>query len=143
MDIGYIDTSFLLSIIFEDENYEKSVKYWNELDILYSSLLLEVESEINVYKYCVLTKKNKILYQDKVEQLKDLLENVNKKNIDQEIVIEIKNVDKLKRLKSLDSIHLATANIINKLLNEKLLLCTYDKNMIKIGKEMGMETLFF
>ena len=141
MNIGYIDTSFLLSIIFEDKNYETSVKYWNELDILYSSLLLEVESRINVYKYCVLTKKNKILYKEKEDQLKDLLENVDKKNIDKEIVLEIKNIDKLKRPKSLDSIHLATANIVNKLLDEELLLYTYDKNMIEIGKEMGMETI--
>ena len=141
MNIGYIDTSFLLSILFEDENYEITVKCWNKLDILYSSLLLEIESRINVYKYCVLTKKNKILYMEKEEQLQELLENVNKKNIDKEIVLEIKNMDKLKRPKSLDSIHLATANIVNKLLDENLLLCTYDKNMIKIGKELGMKVV--
>lgn len=142
MEFGYVDTSFLLSILFEDENYDTSVKYWNKLDILYSSLLLEIESRINVYKYCVLAKKNIFLYKEKEEQLKELLENVNKKNIDNEIVLEIKNTDKLKKPKSLDSIHLATANIVNKLLDEKLLLCTYDKNMIKIGNELGMKTLY-
>lgn len=142
MEFGYVDTSFLLSILFEDENYDTSVKYWNKLDILYSSLLLEIESRISVYKYCVLAKKNIFLYKEKEEQLKELLENVNKKNIDNEIVLEIKNTDKLKKPKSLDSIHLATANIVNKLLDEKLLLCTYDKNMIKIGNELGMKTLY-
>ncbi|MCK4543499.1 MAG: PIN domain-containing protein [Spirochaetales bacterium] len=141
MKIGYIDTSFLLSILFEDENYETTIKYWNELDILCSSLLLEIESRINVFKYCILTKNNKSLYKEKEEQLQELLENINKKNIDKEIVLEIKNFDKLKRPKSLDSIHLATANIFNKLLNEKLLLCSYDKNMVKIGKELGMEII--
>ena len=141
MEFGYVDTSFLLSILFEDENYDTTVKYWNKLDILYSSLLLEIESRINVYKYCVLTKNNNALYKEKEEQLKELLDNVNKKNIDIEIVLEIKNIDKLKKPKSLDSIHLATANIVNKLLDEKLLLCTYDRNMIKIGKELGMNTL--
>lgn len=141
MEFGYVDTSFLLSILFEDENYDTTVKYWNKLDILYSSLLLEIESRINVYKYCVLTKNNNVLYKEKEEQLKELLDNVNRKNIDNEIVLEIKNIDKLKKPKSLDSIHLATANIVNKLLDEKLLLCTYDMNMIKIGNELGMKTL--
>ena len=141
MEFGYVDTSFLLSILFEDENYNTTVKYWNKLDILYSSLLLEIESRINVYKYCVLTKNNNVLYKEKEEQLKELLDNVNRKNIDNEIVLEIKNIDKLKKPKSLDSIHLATANIVNKLLDEKLLLCTYDMNMIKIGNELGMKTL--
>lgn len=141
MNIGYIDTSFLLSILFEDENYEITIKYWNDLDILFSSLLLEIESRINVYKYCILTKKNEVLYRKKEEQLQELLENINKKNIDKEIVLEIKNIEKLKRPKTLDSIHLATANIFSKLLDEKLLLCSYDKNMIKIGKELGMEII--
>ncbi len=141
MNIGYIDTSFLLSILFEDENYEITIKYWNKLDILFSSLLLEIESRINVYKYCILTKKNEILYKEKEEQLQELLENINKKNVDKEIVLEIKNIEKLKRPKSLDSIHLATANIFNKLLDKKLVLCSFDKNMIKMGKELGMEII--
>ncbi len=141
MKIGFIDTSFLLSILFEDENYDKTIKYWNSLDILFSSILLEIESIINIYKYCILTKKDEILYKEKEKQLQELFENINRKNIDKEIVLEIKNVEKLKKPKSLDSIHLATANIFNKLLEEKLLLCSYDKNMIKIGKELGMEII--
>ena len=138
MNIGYIDTSFLLSIVFEDENYENSYKKWNELEILYSSLLLEIESRINIYKYYVLKNENDKLYKEKNEQLQSLLNSIYKKNIDNEIMLEIKNVDKLKRPRSLDSIHLATANIINKLTEEKIILCTYDNEMKKIGKELGM-----
>ncbi len=108
MPLGYIDTSFLLSILFEDDNYETTVTIWNQLETLYSS---------------------------------QLLDNISRKNIDSEIILEIKNIDKLKRFKSLDSIHLATANIVNKLLHKELLLCTYDKNMIRIGKEMRMKTI--
>lgn len=141
MIFGYIDTSFLLSILFEDDNYEKSALTWNKLDTLYSSQLLEIESRINVYKYCIIAKKSESLYKEKEEYLQELLDNIFKKNIDSEIILEIKNIDRLKRLKSLDSIHLATANIINKLLNKELLLCSYDKNMIKIGKEMRMKTI--
>ena len=59
MKVGYIDTSFFLSIIFEDENYEKSIDVWNSLDSIYSSLLLDIESQINLYTYFI-NKKNRI-----------------------------------------------------------------------------------
>ncbi len=138
MNIGYIDTSFLLSLIFEDENYEKSIDQWNKLEILFSSILIEIESRINIYKYCIGKKNNEELYKGKLDQLGNYLENIYKKIIDNEILLEIKNVDKLKRPRSLDSIHLATANILNKLSDDRILLCSYDKNMRKIGKELGI-----
>ncbi|MBA7548291.1 hypothetical protein ES705_40742 [subsurface metagenome] len=141
MKTGYIDSSFLLSIIFEDNNYVKSVDIWNVLDVFLGSILLEIECRINVYKYLIIQMKDKILFKEKEEQLTELLKNINKKNIDEEISLEIQNHEKLKRLKSLDSIHLATANIFNKLINEKILVCSYDKNMIMISKEMGMNII--
>jgi predicted nucleic acid-binding protein len=138
MKSGYIDTSFLLSIIFQDENYKTSVKTWNDLDVLFSSILLEIEARINIYKYYVHGKNDNMQYKMKNSELNTLLEKINRKTVDQEILLEIKNTDKLKRPRSLDSIHLATANIINKLTEEKLLLCTYDKNMSQAGEELGM-----
>ena len=141
MKTGYIDSSFLLSIIFEDNNYVKSVDIWNTLDVFLGSILLEIECRINVYKYLIIQMKEKKLFKEKEEQLAELLKNINKKNIDEEISLEIQNHEKLKRLKSLDSIHLATANIFNKLINEKILVCSYDKNMILISKEMGMNII--
>jgi predicted nucleic acid-binding protein len=141
MKTGYIDSSFLLSIIFEDSNYIKSVDIWNALDVFLASILIEIECRINVYKYLVIQMKDKKLFKEKAEQLSELLKNINKKNIDEEISLEIQNHEKLKRLKSLDSIHLATANIFNKLINEKILVCSYDKNMIMISKEMGMNII--
>lgn len=141
MKTGYIDSSFLLSIIFEDNNYAKSVDIWNALDVFLGSILLEIECRINVYKYLIIQMKDIKLFKEKEEQLTELLKNINKKNIDEEISLEIQNHEKLKRLKSLDSIHLATANIFNKLINEKILVCSYDKNMIMISKEMGMNII--
>ena len=138
MNVGYIDSSFLLSLIFEDNNYDKTIEIWNKLDITLGSVLLEIECMINVYKYCMLHIDDKKLYREKKTELKELLSSINRKTVDEEIVLEIQNHDKLKRLKSLDSIHLATANIFNKLINEKLLICSYDKNMIMIAGEMGM-----
>jgi predicted nucleic acid-binding protein len=138
MNIGYIDSSFLLSIIFEDENYYQSIEKWNELDVMISSMLLEIETRINIYKYYIIVKKDKILYKEKEKFLNELIENINIKNIDNEILLEIKNTDILKRLKSLYSIHLATAHIFNKLLKDRLKIFSYDKNMLKVAIEMGM-----
>jgi predicted nucleic acid-binding protein len=139
MKTGYIDTSFLLSIIFEDKNYNEAVENWNNIEIKYSSILLEIEARINLFKYFVKNKKNESMYIEKQTELNNLLNSINLKVIDNEINLEIKNNDNLKRARSLDSIHLATANIINKLDKEKLFLCSYDKEMRKVGKELGME----
>ena len=139
MNAGYVDTSFLLSIIFEDENYEQSVDCWNALDALFSSVLLEIESRINLHKYVQAHRKESSWRQRKERQLQGLLENINRRAVDDEIVREIRNYDHLKGARSLDGIHLATANILNKLMVEKLLLCTYDKRMIEIGRRIGLE----
>lgn len=138
---AYIDTSFLLSIIFEDDNYGKSVDCWNEIEIYLSSILLEIESRINIYKYFKVNLKEEKLYNKKLIELKELIENINRKTVDSEILLEIQNIEKLQHLKSLDSIHLATANIFNKLNENRLRICTYDKNMIKIAKDLGMEVI--
>jgi predicted nucleic acid-binding protein len=141
MNAAYIDTSFLLSIVFEDKNYERSEGCWNALDAMFSSVLLEIESRINIYKYYQALKRDKSWYQGKEKQLQGLLDNISRKTIDKEIVLEIKNHDKLKNARSLDGIHLATANILNKLMDERLLLCSYDKRMIEIGGEIGLKLL--
>ena len=141
MKSGYIDSSFLLSIVFEDNNYDKSVGIWNSLDIFLGSVLLEIECMINLYKYFILQMNDKKLFKEKGRELIDLLQNINRKNLDEEIVLEIKNHEKLKKLKSMASIYLATANIFNKLINEKILVCGYDRDMGIISKEMGMNVI--
>jgi predicted nucleic acid-binding protein len=141
MNIGYIDSSFLLSLIFKDDHYEKAVDQWNELDILLGSILLEIESRINIYKFYLLTLKNEKLYKKAVSELRNVISGIEMKTVDREILLEIKNVDQIKRLKSLDSIHLATANIFAKLTKEKLVVCSFDKNINKTAKELGLKTI--
>ena len=72
MSFGYIDTSFLLSILFEDQNYEKSIDCWNELGKKFSSILLEIESRINIYRYFTTQDKEKVWYQEKEKELQEL-----------------------------------------------------------------------
>ena len=81
MRIGYIDTSFLLSIIFQDKNYNNSIEIWNNLNLKFSSLLIRIESIINIYKYYILYRKNKKEYSIKQKELEELLLNINQKII--------------------------------------------------------------
>jgi predicted nucleic acid-binding protein len=137
---GYIDSSFLLSIVFEDDNYEKSIDLWNGLDRYFSSIFLEIETRINLYKFIKRKKLNEDEAITKEKMLNHLLLCINMKMVDSEINLEIKNYDKLKRTRSLDSIHLATAHILNKLQKSSLILCSYDKEMITAGKEIGLSS---
>ncbi|ETR65981.1 MAG: hypothetical protein OMM_13417 [Candidatus Magnetoglobus multicellularis str. Araruama] len=69
----------------------------------------------------------------KKQELENFLSCINRKNIDKDVLDEIKNNDLIKQAKALDSIHLATANIYQEYSEEKIYLCTYDKNMQRIG----------
>ena len=55
MKIGYIDTSVLLSVIFEDEKYEISIDIWNSIDLKFSSIIIEIEFKVytipDIYRY--------------------------------------------------------------------------------------------
>lgn len=141
MRVGYIDSSFLLSLVFEDMNYEKSVDIWSSLDRCYSSLLLEIECRINLYKYSARMRMDHSEYKAKEGVLDHLLLCVNRKTVDNEISLEIRNNDKLKRARSLDSIHLATAYILNKVSDTGLLICSYDKQMLQVAASLGMRIL--
>ena len=141
MKAGYIDKSFLLSLIFRDKNYEEARAVWNDLDLKFSSILLDIEASVNVFKYYITSKKGPSLYAHKQAELKVILSNINKKIVDEEILLEINNTDKLKQTRSLDSIHLATANILNKLTDDKLLLCSYDKRMLEAAPRLGLAVI--
>ena len=92
MRYAYIDSSFLLSIIFEDDNYKKSSNIWNTINFYMSSSLLDFECYINICK----TAKEFIHQlppkwrQSKLTKLDDLLEEINRQKIDRDILNIIK-----------------------------------------------------
>lgn len=114
---------------------------WNNLELHFSSVLLEIESRINVHKYCISTKKDSALFRKIDKLLSWYLSGIHRKNVDREIVLEIQNNNKLKELKSLDSIHLATASIFSSLTGKKMLLCSYDNKMNRVASSMGIGSL--
>lgn len=141
MKVGYIDTDFLLSILLEDDNYQRSVEVWNSLDMMFSSITVEVEARTNLYRYFLPDRRDSGDYNKKEKALNGLLENINRKMVDEEIMLEIKNTNKLKKLSTIEAIHLATANIINRLMENKIVWCSYDQRLATIAKDLGFDPI--
>jgi len=137
--IGYIDSSFILSILFEDENYEKSIMEWNSLKYFFSSILISIETKINLFKIYSYNKFDEHWFLKKSSVLDEMLSSINQKHVDDEIVKVIQNNDVLKEIKTLDSIHLATAIIFNKYSNKTIKLFTYDNQMIQKAKKLNLK----
>ncbi|EMF81902.1 PIN domain protein [Leptospira weilii serovar Topaz str. LT2116] len=137
----YIDTSFFLSIIFEDTNYELSYESWIGDDYRFSSSLLEIESFINIHKIYRENRKvlSKVWLTEKLTRQKDLLSEIHLKRIGSEIYEKIRKNEKLTFLKSLDSIHSSTASLITDVLKDRITICTYDKNIRKIASDMDFK----
>ncbi|EKO53010.1 toxin-antitoxin system, toxin component, PIN domain protein [Leptospira kirschneri str. 200803703] len=79
----YIDTSFFLSIVFEDTNYKQSYETWMKDEYRFSSKLIEVESFINIHKVYRENRKvlNKRWLDESLTRQRELLTGINlKKN---------------------------------------------------------------
>lgn len=133
----YIDTSFFLSIVFEDTNYKQSYETWMKDEYRFSSKLIEVESFINIHKVYRENRKvlNKRWLDESLTRQRELLTGINLKRIGSEIYDKIQKTEKLTFLKSLDSIHLSTALLIADSLKKKLTICAYDRNIRKIASD--------
>ena len=94
-----------------------------------------------MYKHSLTLSGGRAWLHEKYKRLQELLENISRRAVDDEIVREISNYDQLKQARSLDGIHLATANILNKLTDERLLLCSYDRRMNEIGGQIGLKLI--
>ena len=138
----YIDSSFLLSLLTLDSNYEESFNLWNSDELKLSSKLLEFECFVNIHKiFRENAKKLPKLWLDKtIENLENLKGEINLKAIDNEILMNIKSNLKLTNLKSLDSIHVSTALLWNHYTDTPITVCSYDKNIRKICKELNLRT---
>ncbi|AVQ13124.1 PIN domain protein [Leptospira santarosai] len=141
----YIDTSFFLSIVFEDTNYEQSYESWMKGEYKFSSNLIEIESFINIHKVYRENRKvlNKRWLDESLTRQKNLLSEINLKRMDPEVYEKIQKTEKLTFLKSLDSIHLSTALLIADSLKKRLTICAYDRNIRKISSDFNFDLCSF
>ncbi|UID82841.1 PIN domain-containing protein [Leptospira interrogans] len=136
----YIDTSFFLSIVFEDTNYEQSYETWMKDEYRFSSNLIEIESFINIHKVYRENRKvlNKRWLDESLTRQRELLTQINLKRIDSEVYKKIQKTEKLTFLKSLDSIHLSIALLIADSLKRNLL----SVHMIEILEKLHPISIF-
>ena len=105
---SYIDSSFLLSIILEENLSSRTINVWQNEDIRVSSILLRAECIITLRRIHF-NYKNKLpetWLKEKEIELKNLLQEVTLRIFDKSIldIIEIKKV--LSNCRTLDAIHL-------------------------------------
>ena len=137
--VSYIDSSVVLSIIFQEANLENSVKIWKKSEIRVSSILLEAECKISI-KRTFLNNRRKLgqtWKERKLIELDSLLEEINLKNLDSSTIENLNKEDTLSGCRTLDALHLSTAIEIQKELGEDLFIFSYDKEFIKVAKQLG------
>jgi predicted nucleic acid-binding protein len=138
--INYFDSSFLLAILFEENKQNEALRIWKGNPIRVSSVLLDIETNISLKRYHkqLKHKLGENWLDKKKLELKNFLDNVFFNEVTGNFAKSMRGNDKLAHCKSLDAIHIATALNIRE--NNDVTICSYDKNMLKIAKELGFET---
>ncbi|MBP7280127.1 MAG: PIN domain-containing protein [Leptospiraceae bacterium] len=139
----YLDSSVILSIIFQEPTLEKSIEIWKSSTIRISSILLEAECKISIKRYYFHNKKKltSTWKNKKLEELDKLLEEIHSKNIDSSTTQIVANEDILSGCRTLDALHLSTAIEFRNELGEEIIIFSYDKDFNKVAKELKFKTL--
>jgi len=139
----YIDSSFLLSILFNEKAFEISKKIWMDYNYKVSSLLLESECIVTLRRFYKNNKPNleKKWLSIKEEELSNLLDEVNIRIFDEDILAYIKLKQDLSNCRTLDAIHLATALEFKDNLGTDISICTYDQKMRKTAHKLNFSIL--
>jgi len=146
MTINYFDSSFLLTILMNEPLSEEALVIWQSNKTRVSSILLRFETNI-VLRRNYRNRMNKVNSDWLTSRLQDLnkfLNDIFYRDLTEDFENSIyNNYDFLSKCKSLDAIHLATAlDISEKYGRNEICICSFDKNMLKVAKELGFETNF-
>jgi predicted nucleic acid-binding protein len=141
--ISYIDSSVILSIIFQEATLENSIEIWKKSEIRVSSILLEAECKISIKRTYFHNKKKlgQLWKERKLFELEKLFEEINLKNVDSATIENLNKEDALSGCRTLDALHLSTAIEIQKELGEDLFIFSYDKELNKVAKQLGFITI--
>ncbi|MDR2580162.1 MAG: type II toxin-antitoxin system VapC family toxin [Fibromonadaceae bacterium] len=140
---SYFDSSLLLAILFDEKRFDDAWLAWNSSKVRVSSILLRIEACISLQRHY---KTNRHLFDadwlnKKEKTLNNLLDDVFYKPIEEHFGSAIAQNKALAGCKSLDAIHLATALYFEENSREQnIVLCSFDKNMLAVAKQLGFET---
>jgi len=140
--IAYFDSSVLLTILLNQERYSEAHSLWDNTNFYLSSFLLRIEANISLCRTQIYNHKHDGTWlAEKTDELDGMLKHINYKSIDKSIEQIIIQNKKLAGCKSLDAIHLATAFYFKEnVKGQDIILCSFDKNMLKTAKELGFDT---
>ncbi|MCW7490874.1 PIN domain-containing protein [Leptospira meyeri] len=139
----YIDSSFLLNIIYSEDDSDRYLKLFNSHDKKFSSILLEIETFRSINLFYNLNKKllDKAWLSEYESTLIEFLAQISLKNVDFDVQSEIKKNKNILELKSLDATHLATAIHLKKMISEDLIICTLDDKFRTVSKKFEFNIL--
>ncbi|MDR2579365.1 MAG: type II toxin-antitoxin system VapC family toxin [Fibromonadaceae bacterium] len=143
MIIAYFDSSLLMSILLEEDRECEAKNIWESYKIKISSILLKIETNISLLRFYNRqeNKYDEIWLANKKVKLRELLGDVFLHDITEEFAESMIRNSSLAKCKSLDAIHLATAlNAQSNPNNKSICICSFDKNMLSIAKQLGFKT---
>jgi predicted nucleic acid-binding protein len=141
--IAYFDSSVLLTILLNEEQYDKACSLWSNAEFCLSSFLLRIETNISLNRSHKISvhKDDDFWLSQKMNELYGMLNDIHCKPIDSSIEQIIIQNKKLAGCRSLDAIHIATALYFRENSREQnITLYSFDKNMLAIAKQFGFET---
>lgn len=129
----YIDTSFLLAVLFRDPQQPDLVDIWEKHDSRISSILLHAEGVTTVRR----------LGQGKgVEKLlEELIREVSLRVVDSEILAVLRAERALAGCRTLDALHLATAMEFSHHTGVEPIVCSLDQRLRSVAACQGFEVL--
>jgi predicted nucleic acid-binding protein len=144
MLISYFDSSLLLSILLNEERASEASVIWKYNPIRVSSILLKFETNITLMRRYEQFKNNvsRDWLETKLLELNSFFKEIFFADINNNFEKSVSTYyRKLSKCKSLDAIHLATAlDISEKYGKSEIRICSFDKNMLKVAKQLGFET---
>lgn len=137
--LAYIETSILLSIIFEEPRRGDAIVQWKKYPNKITSIITEVECYNNLYKAKRISsnpQKEAWLVEKKAE-LAALLSEIKFKLLDSEVIDLIKTNESLAENRTLDSIHVGTAYFLALNTKEPISMVSFDKEVNKSSQKLG------
>jgi len=140
---SYFDSSLVLAILLDEKLFDDAWNIWNSSEARFSSILLKIETNISLQRYYKANARyfDGVWLNKKEKILNDLLEDVFYKPIEEPFGNSIAKNKRLAGCRSLDAIHIATALYFREnAKGQEIILCSFDKNMLKVAREFGFET---
>ncbi|MCL2260270.1 MAG: PIN domain-containing protein [Fibromonadales bacterium] len=142
--INYFDSSILLTILMNEPRTEEALAIWRNNNVRVSSILLRFETNIVLRRNYrdIANKVNSEWLATRLQDLNKFLNDVFYRDINEFFEYSVhSNYDMLSKCKSLDAIHIATVlDISKKHGKNEIQVCSFDKNMLAVAKELGFVT---